>query len=55
MSGEKTKMKKSELIQKIVNIEKEKDPEQKTTISMGYIHYLEEIKKLVEVGDIDLK
>jgi len=46
-------MKKSELIGKLIAIEKEM--KQDRTITMNYIHYLEEQKRLVEIGDIELK
>ena len=45
-------MKKSEMIGKLIEIEKEE--EEKTTITMDYIHYLEKIKRLVEQGDVEL-
>lgn len=48
-------MKKSEVIQNLINIEKEIDPKKESTITMGYIHYLKQIKKLIEVGDIEIK
>lgn len=48
-------MKKSELIQQIIEIEKEKNPKENETITMGYINYLKKIKKLIEVGDIEIK
>jgi len=47
-------MKKSELIQKLIEIEK-KQGNEKATITMNYIYYLEKLKKLVEVGDIELE
>jgi len=46
-------MKKSEIIQKLINIEKEKG--EKMTITLDYINYLEEQKKLIEIGDIEIK
>ncbi len=46
-------MKKSELIQKLIEIEKEKN--EKSTITMDYISYLKMQKRLVETGDIELK
>jgi len=45
-------MKKSELIQKLIDIEKEN--KEKATITMDYIWYLEKQKKLVKIGDIEL-
>lgn len=48
-------MKKSELIQQMINIQKErKRIDGGSTITMDYIHYLEEQKRLVEIGDIEL-
>jgi len=46
-------MKKSELIQKLIEIEKEQG--ENATITMNYIHYLKKLKKLIEVGDIELE
>ena len=46
-------MKKSEIIQKLINIEKEKG--EKMTITLDYINYLESQKKLIEIGDIEIK
>jgi len=46
-------MKKSEMLKKLIEIEKEKNKH--TTITMNYIDYLEEQVKLIEIGDIDLK
>jgi len=46
-------MKKSEFLQRLIEIEKEK--KENTTITMPYINYLEEQKKLVEIGDVELK
>ena len=45
-------MKKSEFIQQLIDIEKES--EEKATITLSYIQYLETQKRLVEVGDIEL-
>ena len=46
-------MKKSELIQKMIDITKENGF--RGTITMDYLAYLEEKKVLVEIGDVDLK
>lgn len=46
-------MKKSEMIGQLIEIEKETQEE--TTITMNYIHYLEKLKRLLEIGDVDLK
>ena len=46
-------MKKSELIQKLIEIEEAK--EENATITMNYISYLKKIKKLIEEGDIELE
>lgn len=48
-------MKKSEFIQKIIDIEKERGENTNVTISMNYIKYLEKMKKLVEIGDIEIE
>ena len=50
------KMKKSELIQTIIDMEYElqKEEGRESTITMGYVAYLKKIKKLIETGDIDL-
>lgn len=49
-------MKKSEFIQKLINIETEKrKKEGRTTITMDYIDYLEQQKALIEIGDIELR
>ncbi len=42
-------MKKSEMLQQLINIEKEKG--ENTTITMNYISYLETIKRMVVWGD----
>lgn len=46
-------MRKSEVIGKLIEIEKEQI--EKARITMDYIHYLEKIKRLVEMGDCELK
>ena len=46
-------MKKSELIQKLIDIEKLTNKE--TKITKGYIPYLEEQKDLVIKGDVELE
>ena len=48
-------MKKSEMIGKLIEIEKEQDPKEATTITMNYVYYLKKLKRLVEVGDVELK
>jgi len=48
-------MKKSEIFEKLIEIEKKQDPDEKQTITMGYVYYLRKLKKLVEVGDIEVK
>jgi len=45
-------MKKSELIQKLIEIEEKRGD---ATITMNYIHYLKKLKKLIEEGDIDIE
>jgi len=47
-------MKKSEFIQKLIEIEKEQNPKENETITMPYIYYLEKLKRLVEIGDVEL-
>lgn len=46
-------MKKSEFLQKLIEIEEESGKD--TTIILNYINYLEEKKELIEVGDIELE
>ena len=45
-------MKKSELIEKLIELEKEQKG--KTKITMDYIHYLQKLKRLVQIGDVEL-
>jgi len=45
-------MKISEFIQKIIDIEKERG--EKATITMNYIDYLKEKKKIIEMEDKEL-
>lgn len=48
-------MRKSEFIQKMIDIKKEiEKKEGSSTITMNYIHYLEEQKMLVEIGNIEI-
>jgi hypothetical protein len=47
-------MKKSELIQKLIDIEEEKDEKEFHTITLNYIDYLKEQKALIEDEDIEL-
>ena len=46
-------MKKSQFIQKMIDVEKEL--KQNRTITMDYIEYLKEQKRLVEIGDVELE
>jgi len=46
-------MKLSEYIQKLIEIEEQKDSN--VTITMSYLDYLEEKKKLIEREDVELK
>ena len=46
-------MKKSELIQKLIEIEREKG--ENATITLNYIDYLEKIKKFIQEGDKELE
>jgi len=46
-------MKKSEFIQKLIEIEKEMG--ENVTITMNYIYYLNKLKKLIKEGDIELE
>lgn len=46
-------MKKSELIQKLIDIEEE-SAKADTTITMNYLYYLKKLKRLVEIGDVEL-
>ena len=46
-------MKKSELIQELIKIEEAKG--ENITITMNYIDYLKKLKKLIEIGDVELK
>ena len=46
-------MKKSEIIQKLIEIERERG--ENTTITMNYIDYLKKLKKLIEIGDVELE
>jgi len=45
-------MKKSELIQELIKIEQEIG--ENATITMSYTHYLEKIKRIVEMGDVEI-
>jgi len=47
-------MKKTELIQSLIEIEKEQDPKGETTITMNYVNYLKKLKKMIECGDIEI-
>lgn len=46
------KMKKSEFIQKMIEIEEEKGDE--ATITLNYVQHLKQQKRLVEIGDVEL-
>ena len=45
-------MKKSEMIKKLIKIEKQSG--EKTTISMPYIYYLEKQVRLLEIGNVEM-
>jgi len=47
-------MKKTELIQSLIEIEKEQDPKSETKITMNYVNYLKKLKKMIECGDIEI-
>ena len=46
-------MKKSELIQKLIEIEEAEG--ENVTITMNYIDYLKKLKKLIKEGDVELE
>jgi len=46
-------MKKSEFIGKLIEIEESKN--ENATITLSYISYLKQQKRLVEVGDVELE
>ena len=52
--GRGWKMKRSEMMQKMIDILNTTE-KRNTTITMNYLEYLKEQKRLVEEGDIDLK